>query len=94
MAFRSALLVAFANYLIFFGPEIIHEARHRRDVSTRRQRFDTQTRSATAEPLHHCAICGATEVSDPNLDFRVASRWRGILHVRICRSGDAERLNR
>jgi len=22
--------------------------------------------------LHRCAICGATEVSDPNLEFRVA----------------------
>jgi len=22
--------------------------------------------------LHKCAICGATELSDPNLDFRVA----------------------
>lgn len=73
MAFRSALLVAFANYLIFFGRDIILEARHRRDVSTRRQRFDTQTRSATAEPLHRCAVCGATELSDPSLDFRVAS---------------------
>ncbi len=25
-----------------------------------------------AEALHRCAICGATEVTDPNLEFRVA----------------------
>jgi hypothetical protein len=71
-SYRAALIAAFANYFIFFGPEIIHEARHRRDVSTRRRRFEAQSRSLD-ETLHHCAACGATELSDPSLDFRVAS---------------------
>jgi membrane associated rhomboid family serine protease len=71
MAYRMAVVAALGNYLIFFGPEIIHEARHRRDVTTRRQRFETSTRSES-EPLHKCATCGATELSDPNLEFRVA----------------------
>ena len=30
------------------------------------------TLSSEAEPLHKCAVCGATELTDPNLDFRVA----------------------
>jgi len=71
MAYRMAVVAALSNYLIFFGPEIVHEARHRRDVTTRRQRFETATRSES-EPLHKCATCGATELSDPNLEFRVA----------------------
>jgi len=70
-SYRMAMVAAFANYLIFFGPEIIHEARHRKEVSSRRQRFESDTRSS-AEPLHKCAVCGATELSDPDLDFRVA----------------------
>jgi len=70
-SYRAALIAAFINYFIFFGPEIIHLARHRRDVSTRRRRFESQSRNAT-EALHRCAVCGATELSDPNLDFRVA----------------------
>src|SRR5712692_6272887 len=70
-SYRAALVAAFINYFIFFGPEIIHQARHRRDVSTRRRRFEEQSRGPT-ETLHHCAVCGATELSDPNLDFRVA----------------------
>jgi hypothetical protein len=70
-SYRAALAAAFANYFIFFGPEIVHQARHRHDVSTRRRRFETQSRSST-ETLHRCAVCGATEVTDPNLDFRVA----------------------
>jgi hypothetical protein len=70
-AYRMAVVAALANYLIFFGPEIIHDARHRRGVKTRRERFETSTGSES-EPLHKCATCGATELSDPNLDFRVA----------------------
>jgi membrane associated rhomboid family serine protease len=71
MSYRVALVAAFANYLIFFGPEIIHDARNRRDVSTRRRRFESDSRSQ-AEPLHRCALCGATELSNPDLEFRVA----------------------
>jgi hypothetical protein len=69
--YRMALVAALANYLIFFGPEIIHDARHRGEVSARRKRYAQSSRSE-AEPLHKCAVCGATELSDPNLDFRVA----------------------
>ena len=30
-------------------------------------------RDPDSQALHHCAICGATELSDPNLEFRVAT---------------------
>src|SRR3954469_7597817 len=50
-AYRMSLLAAFSNYFLFFGPELFHQARHRKEVSTRRQRFEVQSRS-TAEPLH------------------------------------------
>jgi membrane associated rhomboid family serine protease len=70
-SYRLALVAALSNYLIFFGREIFYEARHRRGVSARRRRFEVDSRSE-AEPLHKCAACGATELSDPNLDFRVA----------------------
>ena len=70
-SYRMALLAAFSNYFIFFGPELWHQARHRKEVSARRKRFEVQTRSE-AEPLHKCATCGATELSDPNREFRVS----------------------
>ena len=72
LAYKAAFIVSMANYLLFFGPEIYHAARHRRDVTERRKRFESQTRDAEAEPLHRCATCGATELSDANLEFRVA----------------------
>jgi membrane associated rhomboid family serine protease len=70
-SYRAALVAAFANYLIFFGPEIYHAARHRKEVSARRKRFEGEARGAS-EALHHCATCGATELTDPQLEFRVA----------------------
>jgi membrane associated rhomboid family serine protease len=70
-SYRVSLLAAFANYFIFFGAEIWYQARHRREVSTRRQRYESSARDET-EPLHRCKVCDATELSDPNLEFRVA----------------------
>ena len=70
-SYRMAVVAALSNYLIFFGPEIIYEVRHRSEVAARRKHYAQQSRSE-AEPLHKCAVCGATELSDPNLDFRVA----------------------
>lgn len=68
---RIALPIALANYFLFFGPQIFHQFRHRKEVASRRQQFEVQSRSAE-EPLHRCATCGATELSDANLEFRVS----------------------
>jgi len=72
MALRSAIIVAFANYILFFGRDIINDARQRREVSDRKERFEAATRRGPAEPLHRSAACGATELTDPNLEFRVS----------------------
>jgi membrane associated rhomboid family serine protease len=71
-SYRMALIAALSNYLIFFGPEVIQQVRHRKEVAGRRKRFEIQSRG-DEESLHKCATCGATELSDPNLEFRVAS---------------------
>src|SRR5437763_17162964 len=59
MQFRAAAICAMVNYLIFFGPAIIHDARHRREITARLRRFETQNREADAAALHRCAICAA-----------------------------------
>lgn len=70
-AYRISLVAAFANYLIFFGPEHVYEARHRHEVSARRRRFEDHSRAET-DSLHRCTVCGRTELTDPDLEFRVA----------------------
>ena len=70
-SYRASLVAALANYLIFFGPEFFSKAKQRREVTTRRQRFEELSRSET-EPLHKCKVCGKTELTDPDLEFRVS----------------------
>jgi membrane associated rhomboid family serine protease len=70
-SYRVALIAAFANYFIFFGPEIVRAARNRQEVAHRRRRFAERGRQEE-EALHHCATCGATELTNPNLEFRVS----------------------
>jgi hypothetical protein len=72
MSYRLAMIAAFSNYFIFFGPEVFHQLRHRKDVAIRRKRFEAQAARSEAEPLHRCANCGATESSNPDLEFRVS----------------------
>ena len=71
-SYRASLVAALANYLIFFGPDFFSKVKHRHEVTNRRKRFEDVSRS-DAEPLHKCAVCGKTEQTDPDLEFRVAS---------------------
>jgi membrane associated rhomboid family serine protease len=70
-SYRMALIAAFANYLIFFGPELVRAARNRQQTASRRRRFEENARPEE-ESLHRCANCGATELTNPNLEFRVS----------------------
>jgi membrane associated rhomboid family serine protease len=70
-SYRASLVAALGNYLIFFGPDFFSKAKHRHEVTTRRGRFEDSSRGED-EPLHKCEVCGRTELTDPDLEFRVA----------------------
>lgn len=72
VAYKTAVVAALANYLLFFGREIFQDARHRQDVSQRRRRFEAATHPEGDDALHCCAVCGRTELVAPDLEFRVA----------------------
>lgn len=88
MSYRMAVIVALANYLIFFGPEIWREAGHRAEVAQRRKRFQ-KTTASEEETIHCCEVCKRTEVSDPDLDFRVASDGHEYCVEHLPNSGNA-----
>lgn len=71
-AYRMALAAALANYLLFFGPEIVARARQRHRVGLRREKYQ-RAAIPEEEPLHRCVVCQRTEISNPELDFRVAA---------------------
>jgi membrane associated rhomboid family serine protease len=87
-SYRLALIAALSNYLIFFGPGIVQRLRQRKEVAVRRKRFEIQARSED-EPLHRCGTCGATELSDPNLEFRVARDGEEYCLAHLPRPADA-----
>ncbi len=68
---RAAIVVAFTNYLIFFGPAFFRQTADSRRLTARRAKFEAASRMD--ETLHRCASCGRTEISNPELEFRVSA---------------------
>lgn len=74
-------LVALANYFLFFGKDVINVI----PLSWRRGKKKMQKSPKTVPfpqdrhipHTHKCVICGRTDVSDPQLEFRYCSRCKG-----------------
>lgn len=67
---KMAMAASLANYLLFFGPPFVRNRWNARRDAQRLTRFTSAQSEAT---LHRCTTCGRTEVSDPDLEFRVAA---------------------
>lgn len=73
---KAAVVVSLANYIIFFGPEWVRQWREQGRTLKRRQEFQVvqaASKNGEQETLHHCKVCGNTEVSAPEKEFRVAA---------------------
>jgi hypothetical protein len=67
---RWVVISAFINYALFFLPQWAFRGVEDVQARSRRQKFE-----AAREPestLHQCVLCGRTEVSHPDLEFRVS----------------------
>ena len=73
---RVAIIASILNFLIFF-----FSTRNYRSVSPKevhRKRTDhRQVQQPKGVTRHKCAICGRTELDDPNLEFRFCSKCNG-----------------
>ena len=68
LAAKAAMVASLANYLLFFGPGFIKGRIEEENSRARRKKFVP----AASDTLHRCAQCDRTEVSDPELEFRVS----------------------
>ena len=68
---QAMILVCLLNYFLFFGPQVLRNMRDNRNTATRRAKFEA-AKLPVSETLHRCSVCGITEVTAPNADFRVA----------------------
>lgn len=67
---KIALLLCFANYFLFFGPAFFRQKALDAKAARRRAKFEAA--KEVDATLHRCETCGRTEVSDPELEFRVS----------------------
>jgi hypothetical protein len=66
------LLLGFANYLLWAGiPAMRGQARVVKSVA-RKRKFDKH-KLDEGDAFHRCKTCGRTDVSDPELEFRMAA---------------------
>jgi hypothetical protein len=80
-------IVALGNYLFFFGPHFFRVARTNREASHRRAQFKAASLDETVETRHRCAVCGKTELDDPELEFRVAEDDREYCRAHLAQAG-------
>ena len=70
---RLTVLAATGNFLLFFARDIVQRIR-----TGRRHMLQQVRRSAFRpdenEPRHRCTVCGKTDLTDPQMDFRYCSK--------------------
>ncbi|MFT3783883.1 MAG: hypothetical protein QM790_17875 [Nibricoccus sp.] len=73
---RFAIIAGVGNFLIFFSRDIVLSIRHgSRRMKTQAAHFSRA--NDEREPRHVCHVCGKTDVSNPELDFRYCSKCAG-----------------
>lgn len=71
---RLFVLASIGNYLLFFGNDILWR------VKTGRRKMQRQVRtiSGSGEPFHRCSVCGKSDVSHPEMEFRYCPDCGGL----------------
>ncbi|MFA9479209.1 hypothetical protein ACERK3_13035 [Phycisphaerales bacterium AB-hyl4] len=62
----AVLAAGIANFFLFFGGEMITRARN----AHRRRVYETERAELAEQPFHKCVVCGKTDKSDPDAEFR------------------------
>ena len=73
-------LVAFANYFLFFGKDVLNlfpSLPAKRKKQTVHIHVRKEESSKAQGYTHRCTVCGRTDVSNPELEFRYCSRCNG-----------------
>ena len=74
--YRVALAASLFNFVVFFFTSRRRIHMSPRQVK-RRQEFKSQVRKNPGVTKHKCAVCGRTDESNPELEFRFCSKCNG-----------------
>ena len=78
------VLAGLLPWFLVFIPSFFTAAKQRGESAVRRHRFEQATAIPEGDAFHTCESCGATDQSDPDLEFRVARD--GHEYCENCRS--------
>ena len=70
---RLAVVAGIGNFLLFFGADIVSYVKDRQ----RKTQQALKSIGVKQRVFHKCTICGVTEKSDPQMDFRYCSKCEG-----------------
>lgn len=70
---RALVVAGVANFFLFFGPDMWLRMRG----ANRRRAKREERRKEAGTALHQCAVCGITDIEDPNMQFRYCSQCGG-----------------
>lgn len=67
---KISIVLSVANYLLFFAIPALNGIRYERQQRIRRENYEKAATPENKEYRHKCAICGKTDVTNPELIFR------------------------
>ncbi|MBI5689819.1 MAG: hypothetical protein HZC55_06940 [Verrucomicrobia bacterium] len=70
---RLQIGASVVSFFVFFGPDMVQTLRQGRRVATRRAEREAEE----SVPRHVCHVCGKTDRTHPDLDFRYCSKCAG-----------------
>lgn len=75
---KVLIITAFINFFIFFGRHLLNH----KPTATQKQFRAAQKRELKQGPpikvaFHKCTVCGKTELTDPDMEFRYCSKCNG-----------------
>lgn len=73
---RVAIVASLLNFIVFFFTSRKRIIRSPKQIR-KQQEFRSQVRHSQAVTKHKCAICGRTDESNPELEFRFCSKCNG-----------------
>ena len=73
---RWQIVASVLTFLLFFGRDVLNAIRYRRRTMAVQSRRVAEEKNG-AEPRHKCRICGKTDLTNPEMDFRYCSKCAG-----------------
>jgi len=71
---RLLVLASISNFFLFFGRDIFWAMK----TGNRKMAFQAKQYTTKKEPFHKCAVCGVTDISHPQMEFRYCSDCNGL----------------